>query len=76
MYKNKSNCKILNTRNVRTRLHDAPVFITKKPNCEKYKANLFYNYAISWNKLAVHTRNIETYDMFKNTQKRWALSQI
>ena len=41
MYKNKSNVNILNNRNIPTRLHDAPVFITIKPTCEKYKANVF-----------------------------------
>ena len=76
MYKNKSNINILNRRNVRTRLHDAPVFISHKPNSEKYKANVFYNGAISWNKLPIHIRNTETYDMFKNSQKQWALSQL
>ena len=76
MYKNKTNNKILNTRDVRTRLYDAPVFITKKPNNEKYKANVFYNGAIYWNNLPVHIRNIETYDLFKNKQKQWAIGQI
>ena len=76
MYKNRSNKKILNTRDVCTRLHDAPVFITKKTNSEKYKANVFYNGATYWNKLPVHTRNTETYDIFKKKQKQWALSQL
>ena len=76
MFKNRKNIKRLNNRNVRTRLHDAPVFITSKPNSEKYKANVFYNGAISWNDLPVHIRNIETHNIFKNTQKKWALSQI
>ena len=76
MYKNRFNVKILNTRNVRTRLHDAPVFNTKKPNSEKYKANVYYNGDVCWNVLPVHIRNTETYDMFKNCQKQWALSQL
>ena len=38
MSKNRTNVKLLNIRDVRTRLHDAPVFITEKPNNEKYKA--------------------------------------
>ena len=76
MFKSKNNPKRLNNRNVHTRLHDAPVFITSKPNNEKFKANVFYNGAISWNGLPVHIRNIETYTVFKNTQKKWALSQL
>ena len=52
-FKNKSNPKIINNRNVRTRLHGAPVFITQKPNCEKYKANVFYKGDTSWNQLPV-----------------------
>ena len=75
VFKNRSNSKNVNTRNVRTRLQDAPVFTTYKPNCEKYKANSFYIGAISWNQLPVHIRNTKTYDMFKNSNKKRALSQ-
>ena len=55
----KSN--FLNERNIRTRLHDAPVFSTSKPNLEKYKANVFYKGAVLWNNLRPSIRNIETY---------------
>ena len=51
MFKNRDNIEFLNTRNVRTRLHDAPVFITIKSNCEKAKNNVFYKGAVLWNKL-------------------------
>ena len=64
MYKNKTNVALINTRDIRTRLHDAPVFNTVKPNCQKYKANVYYNGAIMWNALPVHTRNMGTYDIF------------
>ena len=73
MYKNKNNIDYINNRNIRTRLHDAPVFLTTKPTCEKYKWNVFYNGAIQWNNLDIKTRNIETYDKFKSVQKRWSL---
>ena len=78
MFKNKSNIRYLNVRNINTRLHDAPVFKTTctKPNCEKFKANVYYNGAMAWNNLAVNIRNIETYEIFKTTQKKWALSQL
>ena len=46
---NKNNKDFLNERNVRTRLHDAPVFSTLKPNIEKYKANVFCKGAVLWN---------------------------
>ena len=47
MYKQKNNVKIVNTRNVRPRAHDATLFTTVKPNNEKYKRNVFYKGAIS-----------------------------
>ena len=58
------------------RIHDAPVFITTKPTCEKFKANVFYKGALLWNGLPVHIRNTETYTIFKENQKKWALSQL
>ena len=76
MFKNKSNNKYVNNRNVRTRLHDAPVFITIKPNIEKYKNNVFYYGAVKWNNLPVNVRNIETYDKFKSTLKKWSLRNV
>ena len=60
MFKNRDNIEFLNTRNVRTRLHDAPVFITIKPNCEKAKNKVFYKGAVLWNNLSASIRNIET----------------
>ena len=76
MYKNKGNNMMLNARIVRTRLHDAPVFATKLPTCEKYRMNVYYNGAVAWNSLPVHIRNTESYCIFKNKQKIWALGQI
>ena len=76
MYKMKFNIKFLNMRDIRTRLHDAPVFEIMKPNCEKFKQNVFYIGAISWNILSIQNRNIETYEEFKNQQKKWALRQL
>ena len=63
MFKNKNNKKFLNDRNIHTRLHDAPVFKLTKPNCEKFKANVFYNGAFLWNNLRPNIRNIETFDI-------------
>ena len=76
MFKYRNNNKFLNKRNVRTRLHDAPVFTTVKPNNDKYKNNVFYNGAVKWNNLASHIRNIETYDEFKWKTKTWSIRQL
>ena len=73
MFKYRNNVKYVNKRNVRTRLHDAPVFITKKTNNEKYKQNVFYYGAIKWNNLPVNVRNIETYETFKFVHERWSM---
>ena len=69
MYKQKGNICIVNTRNVRTRAHDALLFITKKPNNEKYKRNVLYKGALLWNELPVKERNIEDYEVFKKCQR-------
>ena len=69
MFKQKGNVNIVNTRNVRTRAHDALLFITKKPNNEKYKRNTYYKGTLVWNELPVVERNIDDYRKFKNVQK-------
>ena len=76
MFKYKTNNKYLNNRNVRTRLHDAPVFITQKPILERYKRNVFYQGAMKWNNLSSAIRNIETYDKFKWESKKWSIRQL
>ena len=65
MFKNKKNKQFLNEGNVFTQLHGAQVFDTIKPNCVKYKSNVFYKGAILWNSLSANIRNIERYDKFK-----------
>ena len=52
------NVTIVNTRDVRTQAHDALLYTTNKPNNEKYKRNVLYKGALSWNKLPVNERNI------------------
>ena len=56
IFKYRNDVKYINNRDVRTRLHDAPVFITKKTNNEKYKQNVFYYGTIKWNNLPVNVR--------------------
>ena len=70
MYKQQHNVEIVNNRNVRTRAHDALVFKTVKPNNEKFKRNIYYKGALSWNNLPVHERNVDTFEKFKLMQKK------
>ena len=68
MYKQQYNVDIVNKRKVNTRAHDALLFTTKKTNNEKYKYNVLYRGAISWNGLPAVERNIPEYKNFKNIQ--------
>ena len=74
MFKKKGNMTIVNNRNVRTRAHDAILFITVKPNNEKCKRSVLYKRALSWNSLPVNERNIEKYENFKTVQKKKLLT--
>ena len=74
MYKQQTNHEILDVRNIRTRAHDASLYITIRPMCAKYKQNVFYYGARLWNLLPVNERKIDTYENFKNVQKRKALN--
>ena len=69
MFKQKCNHNIVDTRNIRTRAHDAILFNTNMPLCEKFKHNIFYYGARLWNQLPVKERKIEEYKTFKNVQK-------
>ena len=51
MYKQRHNVNIVNTRNVRTRAHDALIFKTERPQNVKYERNILYKDALSWNSL-------------------------
>ena len=70
MYKQKSNVDILNSRIINTRMHDALVFITNKPNSEKYKNNVLFKGPILWNSRTVEERNIQSYETLKNILKK------
>ena len=76
MFKLKNDVRYLTVRNIRTRLHEAPVFNTVKPNREKFKQNVFYYGAMKWNGLSVDIRNIASYDEFKSVTKRWAIHKL
>ena len=76
LFKQKHNEMIVNSRNVRTRAHDALLFTVKRPNNEIYKRNIYYSGAHKLNVLPVVTRKIEKYDVFKTNQKKWLLNTI
>ena len=40
---------IVNIRDVRTQAHDVILFITVKPNSEKYKTIFYFEEALVWN---------------------------
>ena len=69
MYVRKSNVKLLNNREIRTRAHDAPLFEISVPRCEAYKRSVKYFGANSWNGLPPGARNTDTYQKFKKLQK-------
>ena len=66
MFKQKHNVDLVNNRTVCTRAHDAILFITKKPNSEKYKINVFYKGALAWNSMSVQIRRSQTYTLLKD----------
>ena len=76
MFKQKGNEHIVNSREVRTRAHDAILFVTVKPNNEKYKRNVFYKGALIWNALPEVERNIEKYENFKCAQKKKMIENL
>ena len=76
MYKQKTNLSIVNTRNIATRIHDATIFTTKKPNSEKYKLNVLYKGAMAWNSLSVVIRKSQTYITLKNVLNEKLISDI
>ena len=76
MYKQKTNLGIVNTRNISTRIHDAIIFTTKKPNSEKYKLNVLYKSAMAWNSLNVVIRKSQTYIILKNILNEKLISEI
>ena len=69
MHKQKANVDLMKPKTVNTRLHDAPVFNTYKPNNEKAKCNVLYKGATKWDGLPSNARNLDFTD-FKTLQKK------
>ena len=74
MFKQKENQDIVDVREICTRAHDAILFNTIIPKCEKYKKNVYYYGARMWNELPVKERKMDRYETFKNVQKRKVLN--
>ena len=70
MYKRLKKVSLVDTRDIRTRAHDAPLFKIKIPKNEAYKRSVQYAGAVQWNSLSKETRNVESFDRFKLGQKR------
>ena len=60
---------LLKKANIRTRLHQAPVFWYYKPNNERVRLYAFYRGAIAWNLLPANERNMEFKD-FKSLKTK------
>ena len=69
MYLQKSNKALLNNREIRTRAHDAPLFLVPIPRCEAFKRSVIYFGSTKWNDLVPDIRNIDSYVSFKYKQK-------
>ena len=69
MFRRKTKVALLNRREIRTRAHDAPLFIIPIPRCESFKRSVIYHGSTSWNSLNVGTRNTENFLSFKLKQK-------
>ena len=76
MYCRKSNRALLNTREIRTRAHDAPLFNVPVPRCEAFKRSVSYFGSTEWNNLTPDVRNIDRYLTFKYKQKEAMLRPL
>ena len=76
MYIRKNRTDLMNNREIRTRAHDAPLFNVKTPRCEAFKRSIGYFGAVAWNELSPETRNIDTFALFKHSQKQKAIQPL
>ena len=70
MYHRSSNKSLLNSREIRTRAHDAPLFEIIIPRCEAFKRSVGYAGGTKWNELPPGLRNTNTFQEFKTIQKK------
>ena len=76
MFKRKDNKSLLNRREIRTRAHDAPLFLVPIPRCEAFKRSVSFYGSSLWNELKVDIRNTVSYDVFKARQKEVMLQPL
>ena len=70
MYSRMSRPELLNTREIRTRAHDAPLFNVTIPRCEGFKQSIGYFGSTEWNELQPSTHNIDPFLAFKYHNKK------
>ena len=71
MYGRLSRINLQDQRDIRSRAHDAPVFLVGVPKLEAYKHSVEYTGAVQWNNLPLEVRNINNSVSFKTHQKKW-----
>ena len=76
MYNRLGRRELINTKEIRTRAHDAPLFNVSIPRCEAYKRSVGYFGSVEWNNLPVATRNMNPYLAFKYSQKKAMLEPL
>ena len=76
MFKRSKIRNSLDKSNIRTRAHTAPLFKIPKSDTKAFDRSILVKGGLEWNNLPAHTRNIETYDSFKLSQKKWLYSMI
>ena len=69
MHKQTGKKYLLKKTNIRTRLHQAPVFKVYKPDNEKVKQHVLYRGAMTLNALTATDRNM-SFNQFKSKLKR------
>ena len=60
---------LLDTRDIRTRAHDARLFRVAVPKIEAYKRSVVYAGSVQWNSLSAEIRSTNNFDLFKAKQK-------
>ena len=74
MYGRLKHVSLLDTREIRTRAHDAPLFKVTVPRVESYKRAIKYTGSLQWNNLPADIRNIKDSKLFKAKQKNLMLT--
>ena len=76
MYCRLGNPSLIDSRDIRTRAHDAQLFKVTIPSLEAYKRSIVYAGSLQWNNLPADTRNIKNFDLFKSRQRTCMLENL